>query len=82
MKERADWQLKIIGHTDNKGGTKANLEISKKRAEAVMVYLVNRGVPKKQLIVEYYGETKPFASNDKESGRQLNRRVELEFVFD
>jgi type IX secretion system PorP/SprF family membrane protein len=82
MKERADWQLKIIGHTDNKGGTKANLEISKKRAEAVMIYLVNRGVPKKQLIVEYYGETKPFASNDKESGRQLNRRVELEFVFD
>jgi type IX secretion system PorP/SprF family membrane protein len=82
MVERADWQLKIVGHTDNKGGEKSNLEVSKRRAEAVMFYLVNRGVPKKQLIVEYYGETRPFASNDKESGRQLNRRVELEFVFD
>ena len=82
MKERADWQLRIIGHTDSKGTTKANLEVSKRRAEAVLFYLINSGVDKSQLIMEYYGETKPFADNERESGRQLNRRVELEFVFD
>lgn len=82
MNERADWQLRIIGHTDNKGTEKSNMDVSQKRAEAVMFYLINQGVPRQQLMVEYYGETRPFASNDHESGRQLNRRVELEFVFD
>lgn len=82
LKERVDWQLKIAGHTDNKGSAKTNMEVSKKRAEAVRDFLVAQGVPTEQIIVEYYGESKPLTSNDSIVGRQINRRVELEFIFD
>lgn len=82
LKERADWQLRIAGHTDNKGAASANLEISRKRAEAVRDFLVSQGIPSEQIIVEYYGETQPIRSNETESGRRRNRRVELDFIFD
>ena len=82
MQERADWKLAIMGHTDDRGGAVSNMEVSKRRADAVMFYLINQGVDRNQLIVEYYGETQPFTSNDSEAGRQLNRRVELAFRFD
>jgi type IX secretion system PorP/SprF family membrane protein len=82
MQERADWQLRIAGHTDSKGSPEANLEVSRRRAEAVMFYLINQGVRRDQIILEYFGETRPFADNETEASRQLNRRVELEFIFD
>ncbi len=82
MKKRSDWRLRIIGHTDNRGSEKANFQLSKDRAEAVLYFLFDRGVRREQLIMEYYGHTRPFADNSTEAGRQLNRRVELEFVFD
>ncbi len=82
MKNRADWRLRIAGHTDNKGTERANLLLSKDRAESVYYFMIDRGVRREQLIMEYYGHSKPFADNNTEAGRQLNRRVELEFVFD
>ncbi len=82
MKNRSDWRLRIAGHTDNKGSERANLLLSKDRAEAVYMFMIEKGVRREQLIMEYHGQSKPFAGNDTEAGRQLNRRVELEFVFD
>ncbi|MEM9929239.1 MAG: type IX secretion system membrane protein PorP/SprF, partial [Bacteroidota bacterium] len=82
MMERSDWQLEIIGHTDSRGSAKANLIVSRKRAENVKLYLQEQGVPENQIIISYAGETEPFGDNLREGGRQLNRRVELEFVFD
>jgi type IX secretion system PorP/SprF family membrane protein len=82
MQLRSDWRLRIVGHADNRGTDRTNLQLSKDRAEAVALYLTNRGVRTEQLIVEYYGHKRPFSDNDTEAGRQLNRRVELEFVFE
>lgn len=82
MKTRSDWRLRIAGHTDNKGSERANLLLSKDRAEAVYLFMLEKGVRREQLIMEYFGQSKPFADNNTEAGRQLNRRVELEFVFD
>ncbi len=82
MKSRSDWRMRIAGHTDNKGSERANLLLSKDRAEAVYEFMLDKGVRREQLIMEYFGQMKPFTSNDTEAGRQLNRRVELEFVFD
>ncbi len=82
MQERSDWQLVIIGHTDDRGSAESNLEVSRRRAEAVLFYMINQGVSREQLVLEYYGESDPFTSNDTEAGRQLNRRVELKFRFD
>ena len=82
MKTRTDWRLRIIGHADNKGAERTNLLLSKDRAEAVFNFLLSQGVRKQQLIIDYAGASKPSADNSSEAGRQLNRRVELAFVFD
>ncbi len=81
MVKRKDWKLRIKGFTDARASSEFNLELSKRRAEAVMFYLVNRGVSREQLLVEFYGEQMPVATNSSEGGQQLNRRVEMEFIF-
>lgn len=67
----------VEGHTDSKGKDDYNMELSRKRAEAVMRELVNRGVSSSQIQTAAYGETLPVASNDTAEGRQRNRRVEI-----
>jgi outer membrane protein OmpA-like peptidoglycan-associated protein len=68
-------KVRIEGHTDNSGDSPHNLALSKKRAAAVLKYLVNQGIDEDRLISEGYGDTKPIASNDSEDGRAKNRRV-------
>ncbi len=70
--------LEIIGHTDNIGTAAQNLILSKKRAQSVIDYLVNKGVEKSRLKPNGYGQQEPIASNDDEKeGRELNRRIEI-----
>lgn len=76
-----DWRIRMTGHADSRGSDEYNLDLSKRRVEAAMFYLINRGMKRQQLITEYYGERKPAASNVSEQQMQLNRRVEMEFVF-
>jgi outer membrane protein OmpA-like peptidoglycan-associated protein len=45
-----------------------------------MAYLVNKGLSEKRLIANGYGETKSIASNDSETGRKLNRRIEFKIL--
>jgi len=75
--KKPEWDIKLSGHTDDVGSTKANLMLSKKRAEAVKKFLVKRGVPSKRVFVRYFGETQSIADNSTEQGRQKNRRVEM-----
>ncbi len=78
LTDHADLMLAIEGHTDNVGDDAYNLELSKKRANAVVRYLIDEfGVSKNRLESEGFGETKPTDSNDTPEGRQNNRRVEL-----
>ena len=65
------------GHTDAVGSDEYNLALSIRRAEAVFRYLVNRGIAPERLRVEGFGESRPVATNDTDSGRAQNRRVEL-----
>lgn len=67
----------IVGHTDSTGPADYNLELSRRRAEAVADYLASRGVPRTRLRTEGRGESEPRASNATAAGRQLNRRVEI-----
>lgn len=76
------WKLKIAGHTDNQGAAQSNLILSKKRAEAVRDFLVQRGVATERQIVQYFGEEKPIDTNDTPEGRQRNRRVEMDVIFE
>jgi outer membrane protein OmpA-like peptidoglycan-associated protein len=69
----------ITGHTDNVKGKISNEELSKNRANEVLKYLIVNGIDKQRLSVKGYGDTKPRATNKTEQGKQLNRRVEIEF---
>lgn len=69
----------IEGHTDNVGSANANYLLSERRANAVMMELINLGVPADRLNMQAHGEDNPTASNADASGRQMNRRVEIVF---
>lgn len=68
-------KIRIEGHTDDVGGSRANLALSKRRAVSVRTYLVSKGVDPVRLIAEGYGHDNPIADNDTPEGRAKNRRV-------
>lgn len=67
----------IDGHASIEGTAEYNMTLSVDRANAVKVYLVNSGVRAQNLEAKGYGATRPIASNDTETGRARNRRVEI-----
>lgn len=70
-------KLEIGGHTDSQGDEAYNLNLSEKRALAVLNWLKENKANTSLLSSKGYGETKPVANNNIETGRALNRRVEL-----
>jgi type IX secretion system PorP/SprF family membrane protein len=81
LSEKPEWILKLIGHTDNVGDDASNMELSRKRSEAVRDYLVSKGLNFNRFNVEYYGESRPIDNNDTPEGRKRNRRVEMIIQF-
>jgi outer membrane protein OmpA-like peptidoglycan-associated protein len=69
--------IDVMGHTDSTGSDQYNLDLSRRRAEAVTNFLVSRGVARARLESIGYGEQYPVADNTTESGRAQNRRVEI-----
>lgn len=67
----------VQGHTDSTGSDEYNQDLSERRAEAVERYLVSLGVDRDRLATMGFGEDSPVASNDSESGRRQNRRVDI-----
>lgn len=72
-----NWNLKIIGHTDNQGSDAYNLDLSNRRALSVKRYLVGKGVTESMITTEGKGESQPLVGNDTKEGRAKNRRVEF-----
>ncbi|MBN1533068.1 MAG: OmpA family protein [Spirochaetes bacterium] len=67
----------VEGHTDDVGTEESNLDISEKRARAVMHYLIDRGLSEKSLSFLGMGETSPQFPNTSEENRRRNRRIEF-----
>jgi outer membrane protein OmpA-like peptidoglycan-associated protein len=80
MKKDSTLYLIVSGHTDNVGDKSYNLELSKKRANAVKKYLIKNGVNSNRIIAEGYGFSKPIESNNTAEGRALNRRVDFKIL--
>ncbi len=74
-----DIKLEITGYTDNIGPTRANQELSEKRARRVRDYLLVMGVAEDRMKVFGRGESNFIAPNDTARGRSQNRRVEIVF---
>ena len=73
-------KLSVEGHTDNGGKADENQRLSQARAEAVVRFLVGRGVDEARLEAHGYGAARPVGSNLTPAGRKANRRVELHIL--
>jgi len=81
MKENPSLTVEVAGHTDNRGTPVSNLQLSNRRAEKVMSYLIRNGISPQRLVATGFGSSRPVADNQTEEGRILNRRVELKVVY-
>lgn len=77
FKEYADTNIKIFGYTDSKGADDYNLNLSQQRANAVKAYLASKGLVGSRFEIVGMGEAEPVDSNETDTGRANNRRVEF-----
>jgi peptidoglycan-associated lipoprotein len=77
LKANADVQVRLEGHTDERGTQEYNMALGERRGKAVAVFLQSQGVKAGQLEVVSFGELKPLADGEDEASWAQNRRVEL-----
>jgi outer membrane protein OmpA-like peptidoglycan-associated protein len=77
LKEWTEVRVEIQGHTDSRGDSLVNKQLSQVRAEAVRIYLIQQGVAPDRLTALGLGEEQPIETNNTAAGRQKNRRVEM-----
>jgi len=80
VNSHSDLRIKIIGHTDSNGTDEYNIGLSARRAEVIKQYLIAQGVRSDRIVIEYRGETDPATTNETATGKQMNRRVDFEFI--
>jgi OOP family OmpA-OmpF porin len=78
MKNNPEAYVMLVGYTDSIGSEGYNLGLSMRRANSAANYLTsNHNIERNRIVVNYYGEENPIASNDTDEGRAQNRRVEI-----
>lgn len=80
LRGQATMRVEVAGHTDSSGSDAYNLQLSSKRAQSVVDFLVAQGIDRSRLSSVGYGEMRPVADNDSAEGRASNRRVEFRVV--
>jgi OOP family OmpA-OmpF porin len=80
IKKNPETRWRIEGHTDAIGSDSYNMDLSRRRAESVLNYLLSQGVDRSRLEVVPLGESQPVATNDTQEGRAMNRRVEIRLI--
>ncbi len=73
-------QIRIEGHTDDRGSRDHNISLSRDRANSVRTYLIGQGIEPNRLTTRGVGPDEPIGDNDTEEGRRQNRRVEFHIV--
>jgi len=80
LKAAVDFNIEIIGHTDNSASVEYNQKLSLARAQSVSDELIRLGVNAENLTVSGKGENEPIATNDTEEGMKKNRRIEFKLT--
>ena len=73
-------KIRVEGHTDSDGPDISNLKLSQARTQAVVDYLVSKGVERSRLDPVGFGESRPISDNTTPEGKAKNRRVEFIIV--
>jgi outer membrane protein OmpA-like peptidoglycan-associated protein len=81
LKQNPRAEVRIVGHSDNFGGSPAQTQrVSDERALQVVRYLLSKGIPRERLLASGLGARSPIQSNRTPQGRAANRRVEITIV--
>ncbi len=75
-----DLRIKVTGHTDADGSDAYNIELSKRRAQALIDFFVAHGLSKDRIQIDFKGESAPIDNNSTPEGKQHNRRVDFSFI--
>lgn len=87
LQDNPEIKIELGSHTDSRGEDEYNRDLSQRRAESAVNYIISKGVDKNRIRARGYGESNPIASNtnpdgtDNPDGRQKNRRTEIK-VFE
>jgi OmpA-OmpF porin, OOP family len=80
IKKHPNLKWVVEGYTDSKGSDASNLKLSERRAQAVVNYLVNKGLDRSKFTIKALGNQNPVGDNNTEEGRSKNRRVEIKVL--
>ncbi len=86
LNDNPDLRIEMGSHTDSVASDAYNIELSQRRAESTVNYLIRKGIDPARLVAKGYGESKPIARNtnpdgsDNPAGRQRNRRTEFKIL--
>ncbi len=72
--------IEISGHTEKKGDSTKNMNLSLRRAQKVADYCIEKGIKKERIVAKGYGDKVPIAFNNDEDGRAMNRRIEFKVL--
>jgi outer membrane protein OmpA-like peptidoglycan-associated protein len=76
----SDLRIKVTGHTDGDGSDAYNLDLSKRRAKAILNFFINEGLAPERIEIDFRGKREPVAPNSTSEGKQKNRRVDFAFI--
>lgn len=80
LNEYPDIRIEIAGHTDSQGDHDHNVDLSKRRAEAVKTYLTDKGIDPNRIETAGLGPDQPVDTNETKKGRSNNRRIEFKIL--
>jgi len=80
LRENSSVRIEVRGHTDSTGPDEYNLDLSKRRANAVVTYLADKNIESSRIEVKAFGEANPVEPNATIEGRRANRRVEFKIL--
>ena len=80
LEREKDIKIEIQGHTDQEGNEDVNMRLSIDRAEAVMFYLIKKGISPTRLQAKGFGESKPLDTSGTKKAMAKNRRIEFKII--
>ena len=86
LEDNPQIRIELSSHTDSVGSNPYNLELSQRRAESAVTYIIDKGIESSRIVSRGYGESRPIARNtnpdgtDNPEGRARNRRTEFKVI--